>query len=204
MSDNIMSFKEIKESVKIVVDFIGDTERHPLDAETKSLLDSISAMVVNNEDLRNTITDTILIEMCDRSMESNDKFERVKSVFMYMDIRLHEVEPSQELLRRCMITNNIPMIQYLTVNNCRFKINGNIVRQAVYANKLDMATMLLNYGYPAPEKITIFSVANQLSWDPNRLKFLLACGTRLVLEDKEKECISLIAQNSKIMEDTNE
>lgn len=204
MNDTMMSLGEIKASVKLIVDFIGDVDRHPLDAETKSLLDSISAMVINNEDLRNTITDTILIEMCDRSMESNEKFERAKSVFMYMDIRLYEVEPSQELLRRCMITNNIPMIQYLTANNCRFKSNGNIVRQAVYANKLDMATMLMDYGYPCPERITIFSVANQLSWDPNRLKFLLDCGTRLVLEDKEKECISLIAQNSKIMEDANE
>lgn len=174
-----------------IIDFIKSSDGDVID-EVKLCLDNLALEISKDSSTRDIIANTILSEVANSSIESSECLEMLKYVLMYLDIRLDEIEGNPDVIRKCIYTNNMPLVKFLVNDGYKFNGNGNIVRQAVYSNRLDIAELLIHSGYAVPEKITLFSISNQLSWDSNRLKFLLDMGSKLSIENKEADCIYTI------------
>lgn len=103
--------------------------------------------------------------------------------------------PSKELWRYCLNLDNYLLLEKLLNRGYYLLSEGNIVRQAVYANKLNIAKLLLSKGYAAPESLTLFAISNQLGWDPIRVQFLLDNGAVFTVDEKEQTTLNILKNN---------
>lgn len=89
---------------------------------------------------------------------------------------------------------------FMEYANYRLKTNGNPVRDAVYANRLGLADLLIQKGFKPVDKINMFQIANMINWDPNRLRYLLANKCTIEASDKETETLKLIMREIRLKE----
>lgn len=92
---------------------------------------------------------------------------------------------------------------YIKYGDYSIKPNGNPVRDAIYSNRLEIATYLISErGMNAPVTISLFQLNNMIGWDPVRLSFLLDHGCKLNMSEKEKSCIEIIQRemNKEVVE----
>lgn len=89
---------------------------------------------------------------------------------------------------------------FMEYANYRLKTNGNPVRDAVYANRLGLADLLIQKGFKPVDKISMFQIANMINWDPNRLRYLLANKCTIEASDKETETLKLIMREIRLKE----
>lgn len=113
-------------------------------------------------------------------------------LFAEVNLGLPRLLPSKDVWRFCLTLDNRLLLERLLEKGYNLSSDGNIVRHAVYSNRLDIAELLLKYGYKAPETLTMFAVSNQLSWDPLRVQFLLDHGTVFTIDEKERAVLNIL------------
>lgn len=133
-----------------------------------------------------------LFEILSGRIDREEQFDLLDYVLANLDIDLSTITISSFVWRLCLYGNATKLIKYILDRNGKISRDGNKVRQAVYVNKQEIAKMLIEAGYEVPESIALFSISNQLAWDPERVQFLIDNGTTIDLSDKEKECLITI------------
>lgn len=119
---------------------------------------------------------------------------------------LNKLYPEKKFLNRtqwwryCFLTDRNDILRYLIDAGFKIKVEGNIIRQAVYMGKLDAAKILVEYKYPVPDTLSIFQISSQINWEPDRITFLVDHGCKIKLSKKEAKSISIIYDAAQVVD----
>lgn len=166
-------------------------------SDAKQALDRLTGLRILGEPLFNAIPKSdvatiIFTESIGELLNNEDKFQMFLELIDALEANVSDfVITANELISICSV-NNVELTRKLLELGCTVRIKSNVVKQAVYANKLDMAKMFLDMGFKAPEKITMYAITNQMGWDPERLLFMLNNQVELDIKDAEKRCICIL------------
>lgn len=169
----------------------------------KTIIEKIhSGEVVTEEDLarfspstKEMVTNTMSPEwdLFKQACELLKTAEQIETFIQILArLNLDEDCCSEIIWRFCFILHRSDLLEALLSAGYKLPKDGNVVRQAAYAGDLQIADLLLRYGYNSPVVLTMFQISNQLSWKFDRLEYLLNAGSRLDISDEAKKCMRLI------------
>lgn len=167
------------------------------DEDLKKVLEGVDKFIKQEGDTNKDRIVGLLIFRAIVDMKDKNIVKEFIKVAEYLDIidKLF----SAETLQSCFIEDNFEFIEaLLDTEDHKFVAAGNIVRKAIYANKLKIAEVFINHGYKAPKVITMYNISNHLGWDSERIKFLINNGTKIELNCKELCALNIISNNINI------
>lgn len=160
--------------------------------ENQSFKDMIDASCLLVRNRRTVAWSLIFDATC--TLTDKDSINEFIKVSEYLEIC--DILCDNTIFQNCLEKDNYEFVDaLLNTNKYKFIVSGNIVRKAVYANKLKIAEVLINHGYATPKSISMYNISNHLGWDSERIRFLTDHGTKIEINFKELTALDIISKS---------